>query len=164
MKKIIYEKKLTSDCKPLTTSNWKKIQNMLLTDVKVFHSRNSLNDSCPWNLSLNLFQTKCLLLPDNASQTKCYINSQNSIQIKCLTQSNYFSLPWLRIKRNFNLTKKFWKLLVNILMQYAGKASGRIICSGCSFLVHKKWSDIVTHGQLMDDLVLKSNLLMTSLM
>ena len=31
----------------------KKLQNMLMKEVKVFHSRNSLNDSGPWNLPGN---------------------------------------------------------------------------------------------------------------
>ena len=49
-KKLTSEQKLTSNCKPLTTSIFKKKnQNMLLKEVKVFHSKNSLNDSGPWN-------------------------------------------------------------------------------------------------------------------
>ena len=31
---------------------------MLIKEIKVFHSRNLLNDSGPWNLSVNPFQTK----------------------------------------------------------------------------------------------------------
>ena len=49
----------------------KTFQNMLIKEVKVFHSRKSLNDSVPQNLLDNLFQTKCLILPDKAFQTKC---------------------------------------------------------------------------------------------
>ena len=69
-----------------------KIGNMLIKDVKVLHSRNSLSDLWSWSLSLNSLETKCLLLPDNAFQTKYYINPQNSIQTKCLMQSHYFTL------------------------------------------------------------------------
>ena len=57
----------------------------------MFHSRNSLSDSGPWKKSVNSFQTKCLIIPDNEFQTKCYINSQNPFQAKCLIKSKYFS-------------------------------------------------------------------------
>ena len=33
----------------------KKLQNVLLKEAKVFHSRNSLNDGGPWNLPVNIF-------------------------------------------------------------------------------------------------------------
>ena len=49
----------------------KNLQNVLIKEVKVFHSSNSLTDSGPWNLSVNSFQTKCLIPPDNAFQAKC---------------------------------------------------------------------------------------------
>ena len=49
----------------------KTFQNMLIKEVKVFHSRKSFNDSVPQNLLDNLFQPKCLILPDKAFQTKC---------------------------------------------------------------------------------------------
>ena len=48
----------------------KKLKNMLMKEVKVLHSRNSLNYLGPWNLSVNSFQTKCSILTDNAFQTK----------------------------------------------------------------------------------------------
>ena len=49
----------------------KKLQNMLTKEVKVFHTTDLLNDSVPWNLSVNSFQPKCLIIPDNAFRTKC---------------------------------------------------------------------------------------------
>ena len=88
-KKITSEQKLTSDCKPLTNSIFlKKNQNMLIKEAKVFHSRNSLNDSGPWDLLINPLETKCLIPLDNAFQ--------------CI---KLFSIKyWLHIKRNLNLT------------------------------------------------------------
>ena len=49
-----------------------KLKSMLIKELTLFHSRNSLNvnDSVFWSLSVNSFQTKCLMLPDNAFQTK----------------------------------------------------------------------------------------------
>ena len=82
----------------LTTLNWKKKHPCKR------HSRNSLNDSRPWNLSANSFQTKCLLLPDNEFNpnkifnaikllfiTICYTLKENSIWllVKC------FASPYL---------------------------------------------------------------------
>ena len=65
-----------------------------------------------------------------------------------------------------------------VCMKGVGKNS--VFCSGCSFWVHRKCSDILgrlvedpdfrcrsclgNHGQLMEDLVLKSNFLMENLM
>lgn len=49
----------------------KKLQNMLTKEVKVFHTTDLLNDSVPWNLSVNSLQPKCLIIPDNAFRTKC---------------------------------------------------------------------------------------------
>ena len=49
----------------------KKLQNMLTKEVKVFHTTDLLNDSVPWKLSVNSFQPKCLIIPDNAFRTKC---------------------------------------------------------------------------------------------
>ena len=88
-KKLTSEQKLTSDCKPVTTSNFfKKNQNMLIKEVKVFHSRNSLNDSSPWDLLVNPLETKSLTPLDNVFQ--------------CI---KLFSIKyWLHIKRNLNLT------------------------------------------------------------
>ena len=43
---------------------------MLIEEVKMFHSRNPINDSSSWNLSVNSFQTKCLILLDKVFQTK----------------------------------------------------------------------------------------------
>ena len=42
---------------------------MLIKHLKMFHSRNSLNDSGFGKLSVNLFETKCLILSDNTFQT-----------------------------------------------------------------------------------------------
>ena len=44
---------------------------MLIKELKVFHLRNSLNDSGSCNLLVNLCQTKSLKLPHNMPQTKC---------------------------------------------------------------------------------------------
>ena len=49
----------------------KKLQNMLRKEVKVFHTADLLNDSVSWKLSVNSFQPKCLIIPDNAFRTKC---------------------------------------------------------------------------------------------
>ena len=48
-----------------------KLENMLIKKLQVFHSKNSLNDSGSWNLSVSSFQKKCLILPGNEFQTKC---------------------------------------------------------------------------------------------
>ena len=81
-------------------------------------------------------------------------------------------------RRDLHTLRTFGKYPCAVCRKGGGKNS--IFCSGCSFWVHKKCSDIpgrlvedpdfrcrrclVMHGQLMEDLVLKSNLLMASLM
>ena len=66
----------------------------------MFHSNNSLTDSGPWNSSVNLFQRKCLKLPDTAFQTKCQTNSWNSLPQKMFNTIKQFLIKyWLHITR-----------------------------------------------------------------
>ena len=59
---------------------------------------------------MNLFEKKCLILPDNEFQTKCQINSQKSFETKSLIQSNYFSS---------NIGYRLKKLHLNVITDFS---------------------------------------------
>ena len=62
-----------------------------MKEVKVLHSRNSLNYLGPWNLSVNSFQTKCSILTDNAFHNKTLNKLTEFISNKMFnTITNFF--------------------------------------------------------------------------
>ena len=65
-KNLLLRKDLLLTVSPLIKLQTSKLQNMFIKGVKVFHPRNSLNNSGPLKLTVDSFQTKCLIPPDNA--------------------------------------------------------------------------------------------------